>query len=216
MTTTRRKRERGEAAAGHRAARDRVGESRRQAEARNALTAAYFAVLSRNRARRVDAVAQPSGPGPSGKTWPRWPPHLAQRTSVRTMPWLTSSCRVTWSFAAGPVKLGQPLPLSNLVPLSNNRRRRRRSDRRPRRDCRRDAGEGALGAALAQHMILLGREALAPFGVGKVHLVHGAMWDGAAGSMEVVWRDFRAASARKRPCPKSPACRAARPTISRI
>ena len=29
---------------------------------------------------------RPSGPGPSGKTWPRWPSHWAQRTSVRTMP----------------------------------------------------------------------------------------------------------------------------------
>ncbi len=39
----------------------------------------------------------PVGSGPSGNTWPRWLPHLLQRTSTRTMPWLTSRTRSTTS-----------------------------------------------------------------------------------------------------------------------
>ena len=35
------------------------------------------------------------------------------------------------------------------------------------------ARKGTLGAMLAQHMILLGRQALAPFRIAQVHFVHG-------------------------------------------
>ncbi len=33
----------------------------------------------------------PVGAGPSGKTWPRWAPHLAHTVSVRAMPWELST-----------------------------------------------------------------------------------------------------------------------------
>ena len=42
------------------------------------------------------------------------PPQRAQMTSVRVMPWLWSSCSSTASATAGSVKLGQPVPESNL------------------------------------------------------------------------------------------------------
>ena len=45
------------------------------------------------------------------------------------------------------------------------------------------AGEGALGAAFAEHMIAFGREALAPFGVGKLDLFHGGYVGVALGSI---------------------------------
>ena len=70
--------------------------------------------------QRVDAVALAGGPGPSGKTWPRWPPQRAQTTSVRTIPRLRSSCSSTASATAGSVKLGQPLPESNFVSELNS------------------------------------------------------------------------------------------------
>ena len=59
------------------------------------------------------------------------------------------------------------------------------------------AGEGALGAAFAQHMIAFGRKALAPLGVGQVHLVHGAHVGVPRRRInrgKVVWRDFRGAA----------------------
>ncbi len=45
---------------------------------------------------------------------------MAQRTSVRTMPWLESVTSRTLSIAIGSVKLGQPLPESYLVSLRNS------------------------------------------------------------------------------------------------
>ena len=59
----------------------------------------------------VDAVAL-VGAGPSSKTWPRWMPELALRTSTRVMPSAPSSCRLM-APATGLKKLGQPVPLSN-------------------------------------------------------------------------------------------------------
>src|SRR5690554_6482398 len=41
---------------------------------------------SRSRAAELMQYRRPVGAGPSGKTWPRWPPQLAHLTSVRTMP----------------------------------------------------------------------------------------------------------------------------------
>src|SRR3954454_19596837 len=64
--------------------------------------------------------SRPVGPGPSGKTWPRWPLHFEHRTSVRIMPWLTSRSSSTWLSTAGAVKLGQPQPESNLASESNS------------------------------------------------------------------------------------------------
>ena len=57
----------------------------------------------------------PVGGGPSGNTCPRCESQRAQRTSVRRMPWLSSSRVPTFSATAGSVKEGQPLPESNLA-----------------------------------------------------------------------------------------------------
>ena len=62
----------------------------------------------------------PLGPGPSGNTWPRWPPQRLQRTSTRSMPWPRSSTSSTASVTIGSEKLGQPVPDSNLVDASNS------------------------------------------------------------------------------------------------
>jgi hypothetical protein len=45
---------------------------------------------------------------------------LAQRTSVRDMPWLLSISSSMESPHTGSVKLGQPVPESNLVVESNS------------------------------------------------------------------------------------------------
>jgi len=58
----------------------------------------------------------PVGLGPSGKTWPRWPPQVVQVTSTRCMPRVLSSWSSTASGAMGSKKLGQPEPDSYLVP----------------------------------------------------------------------------------------------------
>src|SRR6478736_4168409 len=63
---------------------------------------------------------RPVGPGPSLKTWPRWPSHFEHSTSVRIMPWETSRSSSTWLSIAGCEKLGQPQPESNLASDSNN------------------------------------------------------------------------------------------------
>src|SRR3989344_5185776 len=62
----------------------------------------------------------PVGPGPSSKTCPKCDPHFLQTTSVRAMPCVTSSIRSTFSRFAGSVKLGQPVPESNLVSEVNS------------------------------------------------------------------------------------------------
>src|SRR3954449_10253276 len=62
---------------------------------------------------------RPLGPGPSSKTWPRWPLHFEHSTSVRIMPWLISCSSSTWLSTAGCEKLGQPQPESNLASDSN-------------------------------------------------------------------------------------------------
>src|SRR5450755_3797012 len=57
----------------------------------------------------------PVGCGPSSKTWPRWLPQFAHKTSVRFMPRLLSSRAMTFPCAAISEKLGQPQPESNLA-----------------------------------------------------------------------------------------------------
>src|SRR3954447_24555053 len=57
----------------------------------------------------------PRSRGPSSNTWPRWPPHAAQVTSVRFMKRLRSVCSSMLALAAGSVKLGQPVPDSNFA-----------------------------------------------------------------------------------------------------
>src|SRR4051794_9476476 len=55
----------------------------------------------------------PVGGGPSGKTWPRWPPQRAQWTSVRVWKKLRSTEVPMWLGSIGAQKLGQPVPESN-------------------------------------------------------------------------------------------------------
>src|SRR5690606_28611578 len=58
--------------------------------------------------------------GPSSKTWPKWLPQLAQRVSVRIMPWVESRI---YSMAPSTAlsKEGHPQLLSNLWTLSKSR-----------------------------------------------------------------------------------------------
>jgi len=56
----------------------------------------------------------PVGAGPSSNKCPRCESLLLERTSVRSMPKLRSDFSATFFFSIGLVKLGQPLPLSNL------------------------------------------------------------------------------------------------------
>ncbi|CPU67576.1 Uncharacterised protein [Mycobacteroides abscessus] len=58
--------------------------------------------------------------GASSNTWPRCEPQRAQRTSVRTMPWLRSVSSSTRSPASGLKKLGHPQCESNFVSERNS------------------------------------------------------------------------------------------------
>ena len=114
----------------------------------------------------------PVGPGPSGNTCPRWAPQLRQTTSVRTIPWLVSVRPSTPSSVAGAVKLGHPVPESNLVDESKSGS----SQQTQRVDALGvvvpvDAAERPLRGALAGHRVLLGRELLAPVGLALADVV---------------------------------------------
>src|SRR4029077_4024537 len=67
---------------------------------------------------RIDAEFMqyriPVGPGPSGNRWPRWESALAERTSVRSIPCVWSVLVFTFSGSSGALKLGHPVPESNL------------------------------------------------------------------------------------------------------
>ena len=56
----------------------------------------------------------PVGGGPSSKTWPRWDSASEERTSVRGRIALQSVRSYTAPGSSGFVKLGQPVPDSNL------------------------------------------------------------------------------------------------------
>jgi hypothetical protein len=69
----------------------------------------------------VDAVPQPVGlPGPVVEHVAQMLSPCAERTSVRTISWLKSRCSTTLSGSIGTVKLGHPVPLSNLVIEANS------------------------------------------------------------------------------------------------
>ena len=89
-----------------------------------ALCAATQASYSLRGMKRSEAefmqYRRPVGFGPSSKTWPRWAPSTVQWTSSRTMSKLVSRVTSTKPGSIGLVKLGQPVPLSNLSRLSNN------------------------------------------------------------------------------------------------
>src|SRR5580704_14522924 len=57
---------------------------------------------------------RPVGCGPSSNTWPRCELALAERTSVRAINKCLSSFVSTFAGTSGFVKLGQPVPESNL------------------------------------------------------------------------------------------------------
>ncbi len=57
----------------------------------------------------------PQSFGPSSKTCPRWAPQLEHKTSVRVIPSDRSVSCLIAPFLAKSQKLGQPVPLSNLV-----------------------------------------------------------------------------------------------------
>ncbi len=67
---------------------------------------------------RVDAVplfGRPGvGAGPSENRWPRWESPARDRTSVRSIPSDASLRVAIWPASIGRVKLGQPVPESNL------------------------------------------------------------------------------------------------------
>jgi hypothetical protein len=71
--------------------------------------------------------------GPSGKTWPRWLSPCLERTSVRAMPCELSTFSTTFAASRGRVKLGHPVPLSNLSKdaKSGSRKPRRRRGQAP-------------------------------------------------------------------------------------
>ena len=122
--------------------------------------------------RRVDAVAlagrgraRRRRRGPGGRRSAGSAPRCASSRASR------STSVSTASPAIGAVKLGQPVPESNLVSDENS------SAPQPGAGVRRvivrvpeGAREGPLGPLAAQHLVLLGRQRGAPFGVGLVHL----------------------------------------------
>ena len=60
-------------------------------------------------------LLSPATTGPSLKTWPKCAPQFLHITSVRLMPWLRSCRSSICSKLLGSLKLGQPVPESNLV-----------------------------------------------------------------------------------------------------
>ena len=84
-----------------------------------AMTTGYASARSPRRRREfqrhaVHAVAQAGRLRPVVKTWPRWPPQRWQETAVRVMPKVWSVGFIN-RVGSGAQKLGQPVPLSNLV-----------------------------------------------------------------------------------------------------
>src|SRR5271165_5722070 len=78
----------------------------------------------------------PVGFGPSSKTWPRWPSQRRQVTAVRVIQNDRSSFVLT-ALSKGAQKLGQPVPLSNLVADEKRSREQPAQAKVPRRSsCR--------------------------------------------------------------------------------
>src|SRR5919106_1023160 len=96
------------------------GRDHRRLFAAGGLVAAHDSAWSRQSDAEFMQYRSPVAVGPSGNTWPRWASQAAQRASVRTMPWLRSSMRVTRPSVISRSKLGQPVPESNLASLSNS------------------------------------------------------------------------------------------------
>ena len=76
--------------------------------------------MNRRAAELMQYLSPPSAFGPSVNTWPRWLSPCAERTSVRIIRWEKSRFSTTCSGSIGLVKLGQPVPLSNLSTDANS------------------------------------------------------------------------------------------------
>ena len=76
--------------------------------------------MNRSAAELTQYRSPPSARGPSLKTWPRWLSPCAERTSVRIIRWVKSRFSTTLAASIGLVKLGQPVPLSNLLTDANS------------------------------------------------------------------------------------------------
>ena len=116
---------------------------------------------------RVDAVALACGPGTVVEDVTEVPPQRRQTTSVRRMKRPLSGRSSTASATAGSVKLGQPVPDSNLVSEPNSSA--------PHAGAAVVAGllvvdvlarERRLGAGAAQDLVLLRRQLLTPLPLG--------------------------------------------------
>src|SRR5689334_15677269 len=75
--------------------------------------------MKRSAAEFMQYRRPPLSRGPSGNTWPRWLSPCLERTSVRAMPCVRSTCSTMLAASMGRVKLGQPVPLSNLSKEAN-------------------------------------------------------------------------------------------------
>ena len=117
----------------------------------------------------VHAIAQAGRLGPSSKTWPRWPPQRRQWTAVRTMP-------KEWSRLCRRPCPAAPRSSASPCRCRISSSRRTGQGRSPRRRKCRAAARAAGGwcravrSALAQHRVLIGRQQLAPFRVGALHM----------------------------------------------
>ena len=121
---------------------------------------------------RVDAVALPGSVGPSGKTWPRWPPHRAQRISVRRMPKLRSDRSTMVPADRARSKLGQPVPGVELgVGVEQLGAAPGAAEHALAVDVEQLARPGRLGAGPAQHGVTIGGELLLPLLLGLGDLV---------------------------------------------
>ena len=76
--------------------------------------------MNRSDAELMQYRRPPPSLGPSVNTWPRWLSPLAERTSVRIIRWEKSRFSMTLPLSTGLVKLGQPVPLSNLSTDANS------------------------------------------------------------------------------------------------
>ena len=88
-------------------------------------------------------------------------------TSVRTIPWLVSTCVSTLESDAGSTKLGQPEPESNFASDRKSSVPQPAQRYTPGSSVGVGTGEGTLGPLLAQHCVLLRGEAGLPLGVGR-------------------------------------------------
>ena len=121
----------------------------------------------------------PLSRGPSGKTWPRWLSPCLERTSVRVMPWELSTFTTTFAASRGRVKLGHPVPLSNLSKDAKSGSPETTSDVEARfLVVPVFVGERTLGPVSLRDAVLLGSQLRDHFGVFPVgrHLRYSSLF----------------------------------------